>query len=172
MTGLKHQNSNILITGPPGVGKTTAIMRLAEHLAPLHPVGFVTREIRREGRRLGFELLSLDGTVRRPLARVDLRSPCRVGKYGVDVAGFEEFLRQIDLAEPVGRPVLIDEIGKMECFSARFCTMIENLLSSPTMLIATIALRGQGFISRVQARDDITLHEVSKANRDRFADRL
>lgn len=172
MTGPEHSTNNILITGPPGVGKTTTIVRLAEYFAPLSPVGFVTREIRREGRRLGFELLSLDGTVRRPLARVDLRSPCRVGKYGVDVAGFEEFLQQIDFAGPVGRPVLIDEIGRMECFSASFRALVENLLSSPAMLIATIALKGQGFISRVKARGDVTLHEISKANRDRFADRL
>lgn len=52
---------NILITGMPGVGKTTLIKRLSEELKDYHPVGFYTAEIREEGVRKGFELIGLDG---------------------------------------------------------------------------------------------------------------
>ena len=52
---------NILITGLPGIGKTTLIRRLYEELKDTHPVGFYTGEIRENGVRKGFELISLDG---------------------------------------------------------------------------------------------------------------
>ncbi len=45
---------NILITGPPRVGKTTLIKRLFEELTHHHPVGFYTEEIREGGIRKGF----------------------------------------------------------------------------------------------------------------------
>lgn len=45
---------NILLTGRPGIGKTTVIMRLAEHLEEREVVGFYTEEIRDRGRRQGF----------------------------------------------------------------------------------------------------------------------
>jgi nucleoside-triphosphatase len=40
---------NILITGQPGIGKTTLIKKLAEELADLRTVGFYTEEIRQNG---------------------------------------------------------------------------------------------------------------------------
>jgi nucleoside-triphosphatase len=52
---------NILITGQPGIGKTTLIKKLATELADLRPVGFYTEEIRENGVRRGFELVSLSG---------------------------------------------------------------------------------------------------------------
>ncbi|NQS79356.1 MAG: hypothetical protein HQQ74_11805, partial [Methanoculleus bourgensis] len=82
---------NLLITGRPGSGKTTLIRRLAERFAGCSPVGFYTVEVREEGMRVGFDLVSLTGE-RRPLARTGFPGPCRVGKYGVDIPGFEEFL--------------------------------------------------------------------------------
>jgi len=82
---------NILITGLPGVGKTTLIKKLSEELKHLHPAGFYTEEIREEGQRKGFELISLDGK-RGLLSHKDIKSPYRVGQYKVDIEGFENFL--------------------------------------------------------------------------------
>ncbi len=44
---------NLLITGLPGIGKTTLIKKLSEELKVLHPAGFYTEEIREEGQRKG-----------------------------------------------------------------------------------------------------------------------
>ena len=74
-----------LIVGRPGAGKTTLIKKVAQILQPFHPVGFYTEEIREQGERVGFELVSLDGQ-RRIMSHVDIPGPFRVGKYGVDVA--------------------------------------------------------------------------------------
>jgi nucleoside-triphosphatase len=52
---------NLLITGLPGVGKTTLIKKLYEGLKDFRPVGFYTEEIREGGERKGFQLISLEG---------------------------------------------------------------------------------------------------------------
>jgi len=156
---------NLLITGLPGTGKTTLIRRALERLPPGALVsGFFTAEIREAGGRVGFTVNALDGR-RAPLAHVRIGGGARVGRYGVDVAGFEGLV--LPLLEP-GRAGLyvIDEIGKMECLSPAFRRMVSALLDSEAPVLGTVALRGGGFIAEVKARDDVALHEVTVKNRD------
>ncbi len=162
---------NILITGYPGVGKTTLLRRLAVALQNFHPVGFYTAEIREGGVRKGFELISLDGK-RGLLSHVDIRSACRVGKYGVDVTGFEQFLEKIDFRNPAAQLLVIDEIGKMECFAKRFRKLIMELLESDKVLVATIARKGDRWIETIKQRADIRLWEITSTNRDRLLETL
>ncbi len=105
---------NLLITGNPGAGKTTVLVWLARALSDHNPAGFITREIREEGVRKGFLLISCSG-LRRVLAHVDINSSFHVGKYNIDLAGFEEFLKEIRLSDEGIGLVIVDEIGKMEC---------------------------------------------------------
>jgi len=165
MTGLQK---NILITGPPGIGKTTLIRKIAEALGDFMPCGFITEEIREHGIRKGFALRSLGGPASM-LAHVDFPGPFRAGRYGVDVHGFEDFLRSVPLTGADTRLTIIDEIGKMECLSARFRDIVTLLLDSPVPLIATIALRGTGFIEQVKRRHDITLVGITEGSRSRLA---
>ena len=83
---------HILITGLPGSGKTTLFKRLLDALRNLNPTGFYTSEIREGGTRKGFRLKSLDGRSG-VLAHVGFQTGYRVGKYAVDLEGFEAFLR-------------------------------------------------------------------------------
>lgn len=159
-------NFNILLTGPPGIGKTTAMMRIAERLEGRRVAGFTTEEIRVGGRREGFGIATFDGRGG-ILAHVEHRSRHRVGKYGVDVQGFEELVCPIlESAADEADVVLVDEIGKMECFSRRFCEAIERLADGPVPLVATIALRGGGLIAAMKARPDVQVHTLTYANRD------
>ncbi|MDI9542910.1 MAG: nucleoside-triphosphatase [Desulfomonilia bacterium] len=157
--------NNILITGPPGSGKTTLVMRLAESLIHLSLVGFYTEEIRKQGLRQGFEIASLDGR-RRTLAHTAFKGGHRVGKYVVDVSGFEDFLGTIDFTSAKAGAVVIDEIGKMECLSPAFIRLARGVLDSPTLLVATVSLAGEGFIGEVKARRDVELVEIGPHTRD------
>ena len=143
---------NILITGFPGVGKTTLIKKLTENPIDLKPVGFYTEEIREKGIRKGFKLISLDGG-EGILSHVDVKSPYTVGKYKVDIDGFENFIDYIPFFDPTSSFIIIDEIGKMECLSEK-------------LMVATIALKGGGLIEEIKKRDDIKLFEMKQDNRE------
>jgi nucleoside-triphosphatase len=156
---------NILITGLPGVGKTTLIKRICEVLKELHPAGFYTEEIREEGTRKGFELISLDGKTGL-LSHIDMRSPYRVGKYKVNIEGFEDFLDSIPFLDPSTHLIVIDEIGKMECYSEKFKELLREILDSEKWMISTIAFKGSGLIEEIKRRQDIKLIEMTRRNRD------
>ena len=129
--------------------------------------GFCTAEIRGMGSRLGFELQGLNGE-RRTLAHVEIDSRNRVGRYGVDTNGFEEFLAALDLLNPDVELIVIDEIGKMELFSGRFRNLVRNALNSDKQVLASISLKGNEFIREIKQRLDIHLLEVTHHNRNRL----
>jgi nucleoside-triphosphatase len=163
---------HILLTGLPGVGKTTVIKQLADSLAPYHPDGFFTQEIRDDkGVRKGFELVTLDGR-RQLLSHVNIPGPHRVGRYGVDLAGFEKLLETLDLCHSSSRLVILDEIGKMECLSPRFIQEVEALLDSSKMVIATVGLKGGGFPATVRSRPDCQVVTVTLSTRSTLSSRL
>ncbi len=159
------KKNNILITGLPGVGKTTLITKLAEALKTLNPAGFYTTEIREVGVRKGFKLTSLDGR-EGVLSHVDIKSRARVGKYRVDIPGFETFLDTIDFLNQATGLIIIDEIGKMECLSDRFKSLLGKILDSDMPVIATIALKGGDIIAEIKRRPDVTLFNLTTQNRE------
>jgi nucleoside-triphosphatase len=112
----------------------------------LTPAGFYTEEIREKGVRRGYRLESIEGR-QGVLAHVDFRGGPRVGRYGVDVAGFEAFPAGPDLSAPL---LLIDEISKMECLSPHFVALVRERLGSDRTVVATVALRESGFITEVK----------------------
>ncbi len=161
-----RQPLRLLLTGPPRCGKTTVVRRVAE-LFPGRAAGFYTQEAREGGIRVGFEIVTLDGR-RGWLARVDFPGPPRVGKYGVDVPGFEAVALPA-MEPPAGvELVLIDEVGKMECLSPRFIAAMERLWELPLPLVATVAAQGGGYIQQIKEKPGGLLISVTPANRDRL----
>jgi nucleoside-triphosphatase len=156
---------NLFVTGLPGTGKTTLIRKVLEKLPrAVTASGFFTAEIREAGNRAGFAINTLDGRSGL-LAHVRTGGNARVGRYGVDVAGFEDLVLPLLEAGRAGLYV-IDEIGKMECFSRAFCDSVRALLDSDAPVLATVALKGGGFIAEVKARSDVALFEVTVRNRE------
>lgn len=156
---------HILITGVPGSGKTTLFKRLLDTLRNLNPIGFYTSEIREGGTRKGFSLKSLDGRSG-VLAHVGFRTGYRVGKYAVDLKGFDAFLSPLVLLSPQSGLVMIDEIGKMECLSAAFRKWIKQVFDSPKTIVATIAQRGGGPIAELKNRSDVRLFTLARENQE------
>ncbi len=164
---MQLRHAKTLITGKPGVGKTTLVQKIIKRMGSINMAGFYTSEIRSAGSRLGFELQGLNGGYR-TLAHVEIDSRHRVGRYGVDKDGFEEFLATLDLLNPDVELIVIDEIGKMELFSYRFRSLVCDALSADKQVLATIPLKGNEFIREIKQRLDIKLLEETHANRDRL----
>lgn len=162
---------NILLTGLPGIGKTTLIHKVVSALEQRDLAGFYTEEIRSKKSRLGFKIKTLSGQ-EGILAGVDVKSPYRVGKYGVDLRDFEQIaIPSIDCYNKevrLRRIIVIDEIGKMECFSELFKQKVIECLDSTKRVLATIAFRGGAFIDCLKIRPDVTLIQLTEKNRDQI----
>lgn len=168
---------NLLVTGRPGSGKTTVVRRTVELLRDRDvPVaGFYTAEVREDGSRVGFDLVTVPDGDRVPLARTWLDSPVTVGRYGVDVDAVRaRGLPALDA--PAGAVVVVDEIAPMETACPGFIATVEALLDADGDVLATIHARAGGATARIRNRDDVTLTDLSDVDRDtlprRLADRL
>jgi nucleoside-triphosphatase len=152
-----------LITGPPGVGKTSLLLAILEIL-PGRKGGFYTREIREGGERVGFRITDLGGR-EGILAHVRRPGPPRVGRYGVDLKTFEAIgvqavthaLRDADL-------IVIDEIGKMELYSRAFQAVLFEVLDAPRPLVGTIMAKAHPVADRIKARPEVQVQRLTPTN--------
>lgn len=157
----------LLLTGRPGVGKTTLLRRVAEALGD-RAGGFYTEEIRGPRGRSGFRLVTLDGRSA-VFAHVDWigRAPYRVGRYGVDVAPLERLgVPALRAAAAAAKVVLVDEIGKMELFSEAFRQALEEIADGPPILVATVTSSSHPWADAFKRRPDATLWTLTPANRE------
>ncbi|MBI5075142.1 MAG: hypothetical protein HZB62_08280 [Nitrospirae bacterium] len=157
--------NNILITGLPGAGKTTLIKRLCIIFKEFNPVGFVTDEVMDEGSVAGFEVNNLYGD-NKIFAHTKLKSKVSVGKYKVDIKGFETFLDQTFSREKKTGLYFIDEIGRAASESKKFGKIILSLLDAKKPVIASITDKGTGLISDIRKREDVRIFEVTEQNRE------
>jgi nucleoside-triphosphatase len=161
----------LLIEARPGAGKTTAIGRLAELLADAGVAlsGFLTREIRAGGRRIGFDIETFGGE-RGVLAHVDFPGPPRVGRYGVDLEELERLA--LPALEAPASVVLIDELGKMELASERFRAEVLALFEGQVPIVATVHTFRHPFTDALKGRDGVSTIRLTAANRDGMPDEL
>ncbi len=165
----------VLVTGRPGIGKTTVIRRIVA-AAGTRAAGFYTREVREGSRRTGFELVTLSGETAL-LATVDtdvpLGHPVSFGRYRIDLEAIDavgvpaliDALRQ-------GLVAVVDEIGPMEIRSPRFRDAILSLLESDAPVVGTVYGRPERFADRVKAHPRVTVHTITMGNRDALPARL
>ncbi len=152
-----------LLTGRPGTGKTSLVRQAVADVKG-KAGGFYTEEIRVQGTRLGFKLITLDGQ-EAVLAHVDFQSRYRVGKYGVDIDGLNkvgvpalaEAIRQRDV-------VVIDEIGKMELFSNRFREVVLEAIQSGKRVLGTIMLAPHPWADDIKRQPQVRLVEVTRTD--------
>jgi nucleoside-triphosphatase len=157
----------ILVTGPPGIGKTTLVLRVLDLLPSKRFAGFYTEEIRGRSGRTGFRLVTLDGR-RAQLATAGGKGGPRVGRYAVHLEAVESVCEDALEPGPGIDGVVIDEIGKMECLSPAFVRAARRALSGPVMVLGTVALAGGGFIGEAKRLPGVEVILLSRENRDRL----
>ena len=156
------------LTGPPGSGKSTVLLRCVEQLREggFSVGGIATPELRIRGRRVGFDVIDLASGRKALMAGVEISSRFRVGRYGVDLMGFESVaLPALEYAEKSCDVVCVDEIGHMELFSNPFKQKIELLMRGSKPVVAVLHRRYVGTYGRWGS-----LHHVSPENREQLVD--
>ena len=152
-----------LLTGKPGAGKTTLIKEvLAEFQGKAG--GFYTEEIRGQGRRLGFKLITLDGQ-EAILAHTDFTKQYRVGQYGVDIQSLDRVgVSALQQAVNHSEVIIIDEIGKMELLSANFRKAISGAVGSGKQVLGTIMLNANPWADEIKRQPPVKLVMVTRGN--------
>jgi len=166
----------LLVTGLPGVGKTTVLQSVTDELSVrgFKVGGMMTREVRREGTRIGFEIEDL-GTRRKGwLAHVNQPHGPQVGKYRVNLRDLEEVGAKAILdAITQADIIIIDEIGPMEMFSASFKDSVAKAINGQKTVLGTIHYRATGpFITAIKERKDVEIIEVTLRNRNELPEAI
>lgn len=160
----------LLLTGSPGVGKTSVLLRVVESLkAKGYSVGgMVSREARSGEVRVGFEISDLGGSRRGWLAHVNQHSGPQVGKYRVNLEdlnsiGAEAIMEAVQDCDVIA----IDEVGPMELFSEKFKEAVKRAVECGKLVVAVVHWKAKDrLIEEVKNREDTEIIVVTYENRD------
>ena len=159
----------VFITGLPGVGKTTVLLKAAEALrgSGYKVGGMLSREVREQGTRVGFEIVDFATGRRGWLAHVNQPVGPQVSKYRVNLHDLNTIgANAIRNAVADAQIVIVDEIGPMELFSSVFKETIIQAVNSSKPLLGTIHHRARDpLIDSIKARDDAEIITVNYENR-------
>ncbi|MHA2066146.1 MAG: NTPase [Candidatus Thorarchaeota archaeon] len=156
---------NVILTGRPGIGKSTLIRKVINTLEPDRADGFWSEEIRENSTRVGFSIITISGE-QGVLAHSSLKTGPRVGKYRVNVEDLESIaIPSLARARTQGKIIVIDEIASMELYSPQFAPEVRKCLDTGRV-VATLQQRRGTFQDEVRSRKDVHLIEITLANRD------
>lgn len=162
----------LLLTGTPGIGKTTVVQRVNDELVHrgLKVGGMITREVRERRSRIGFEIEDLLTGRKGWLAHVNQPSGPRISKYRVNLKDIEDIgAGAIQQALVEADVIVIDEIGPMELFSQPFKSSVMDAVRSEKAILATIHYRARDrFVENIKNTEDAEINEVTFRNRDRM----
>lgn len=167
------QKRVLLLTGSPGVGKTTLLLKVVEALKSkgYSVGGMISREIRSGGTRIGFEILDLaDNSKRGWLAHINQKTGPQVGKYRVnlkdlDCVGVEAILKAVREYNVI----VIDEIGPMELFSKNFRKAVLQALESGKLVVGVVHWKARDkIVDLVKRHEAAEMFTVTFKNRDKL----
>ena len=164
--------TKIGITGMPSVGKTETLLKiinsLEEHGYTVQ--GMITEPIIEKKHRVGFYVTNWKTKEREVFAHIDYETKEKVGKYGVDTNALENIgvpaIQDAILDDNINI-IVIDEIGKTEMLSEKFCEMVIEALDSDKPILVTLHKKSRTpLLQDVRRRDDIRILEVTPVNRN------
>lgn len=163
----------IVLVGGIGSGKSTALLAAMERMEWERPGGFRTHWA---GQGRGARALHLEpwGGEAVPIAH-RVAEPVAPGGlcYALDEATFTGAALASLLPAEEGRPVAIDELGRIELGAARFADGIAKLFRGPAPVLAVVQQRALGEWLEIVGRGRVDhLLEVDPATRDALPDRI
>jgi len=130
--------------------------------------GMTSREIRRDGVRVGFLLRDLMTQEQGILAHAGQADGPRVGRYRVNLSDIERVgAASIRRAIEGADVIIIDELGPMELHSMPFVSAVKSALASPKPLVATIHKRASHpLLTEIRSDPTRKIIEVTEGNRE------
>lgn len=161
----------ILVTGRPGIGKTTVVKKVAKMCSDigLKVGGMITYEMREGGRRVGFKVVDILTNREGILAKVGFGGRYRIGKYIVDLNDLEEVgVGAIKRALAEADLIIIDEIGPMELFSEEFNRIVREAFNSEKPVVATIHIRADRYplCREIKRLPNVKVYVTNYSNRN------
>jgi len=157
------------ITGSPGIGKTTVLLKTVDALrkAGFKVGGMLSSEVREKGTRVGFKIVDFETGKRGWLAHVNQPEGPQVSKYRVNLRDLEAIgVNSIRNAVANAQIVVVDEIGPMELYSSTFKKAVVQTVNSEKPLLAVIHHRARDpIINSLKTREDAEIFEVTYGNR-------
>jgi len=162
----------VFVTGRPGVGKTSVLLRAADNLKNrgYKIGGMISREVREGGVRVGFEIIDFSTEQRGWLAHVNQPTGPQVSKYRVNLTdlnaiGVSSILNAVRNEDVI----IIDEIGPMELFSPVFKEAVTQAMDSSKPVLGTIHLKARDtLIDAIKTREDAEILQVTYENREQL----
>ena len=165
----------LILTGAPGAGKTTVLTKTVDALRAkgVSVGGMISREVRKNNVRVGFEILDLTKGERGWLAHVNGLGP-QVGKYHVNLGDLDNIgVAAITQAVEKCGAIAIDEIGPMELYSQRFKQAVAQALESKKLVLAVVHGKAKDpLVTQVKRRVDAEIFNVTFSNREKLAVQL
>ncbi len=164
-----------LLTGPPGVGKSTIVSKVVLRLKSAGVIvgGCATTERKARGTRVGFEVVNLTDGGRGQLASLTATLGPKVGRYRVNLADLASVgAAGLAKAATASEVIVIDEVGPMELVSPEFRRAVMACIDSGRPILAVVHERLEDDLLtklRVEAESTVT---VSVENRELVADQL
>jgi nucleoside-triphosphatase len=164
-----------LVTGPPGVGKSTLVSKVVLKLKSAGVIvgGCTTSEVRSGGTRVGFEVRDLTSGRKGELASVATKFGPKVGRYRVNLTDLAKIgAAGVRSAAEGSEVIVIDEVGPMELVSPEFRRAVSKGLESGKPLLAVAHEKLQDDLLnalRAEAKETFVL---TVENRDSIADQV
>lgn len=164
----------IIITGRPGIGKTTVFTKVVDKIRKYGFVvgGMICPEVRSDGVRTAFKIVDLMSGSQGLLAYTSVKCPenLRVGKYCVNVDDAVSIgVKAIENAVSNADLVCIDEIGPMELRVKEVRNAIIYALKNSKNILAVVHWRLNDY-TIIELIKTARTYEVTLRNRDSLPD--
>jgi len=162
--------NNLLITGEPGCGKTTLLLKAIAPYLELEVAGGVYTEEMTLGReRVGFKLKVIGGGMTTLAHNLMYSFSHKLGQYYVSSQAVS-FVAVPAILQALQREkvqlVVIDEVARMQLVSDSFLPAVDEALYSAKPVIATVHARAHELTDNIKLRDDVKLVIVTPETRE------
>lgn len=168
----------ILLTGEPQGGKSTVVEQVFKNYSD-RIVGIVAQEMKGvDEKRQGFNSKVFGNPNKMIFAHVDIVSPVKVGKYGVDVMVLDEIAQmlsqQMEIAINQKKVLIFDEIGLMQTYSRNLRIAIEQVIESDVPSILTIKqdVSESDWLKKIKSQPDLIFLTINPGNRQQVLEDL